>query len=88
MTMVITFPKPKARKKASRSGAKKMKPAARKPAKKRAKLGTGKRFAELEAALAARGARDPRALAAWIGRSKYGKARFQKLAAAGRRRRG
>ena len=32
------------------------------------------------------GARDPRALAAWIGRKKLGKAKFQSLAAKGRRR--
>lgn len=29
--------------------------------------------------------KNPRALAAWIGRRKYGKGRFQKLAAAGRK---
>lgn len=29
--------------------------------------------------------REPGALAAWIGRKKYGKAQFQKMAAAGRR---
>jgi len=50
------------------------------------KLGTGERFRRLVRQLAARGVRNPRALAAWIGRKKYGKKRFQQLAAAGRRR--
>ncbi len=36
------------------------------------KLGSGKRFAKLSATLAARGAHDPDALAAFIGRRKYG----------------
>ena len=54
---------------------------ARKP-----KLGTGERFRRLVRQLAARGVRNPRALAAYIGREKYGKRRFQQLAAAGRRR--
>lgn len=54
---------------------------ARKP-----RLGTGERFRRLVRQLAARGVRNPKALAAWIGRKKYGKKRFQKLAAAGRRR--
>ncbi|WP_125935288.1 hypothetical protein [Streptomyces sp. WAC 06738] len=49
-----------------------------------AALGTGSRFRQLSVKLAARGARDPDALAAWIGRRKHGKARFQKLSAAGR----
>lgn len=35
--------------------------------------------------LRAKGSDDPRALAAWIGRKKYGKAEFQRRAAAGRR---
>ncbi len=53
----------------------------------RAKLGSGKRFAALKAKIAARGGvRDPGAVAAAIGRKKYGKKRFQKLAAAGRRK--
>jgi hypothetical protein len=50
------------------------------------RLGTGKRFKRLSAALERRGASSPAALAAWIGREKYGKARFQKLAVKGRRR--
>ncbi len=52
-----------------------------------ARLGSGRRFRSLERQLARRGARDPAALAAWIGRRKYGKRRFQSMATAGRRRR-
>ena len=54
---------------------------ARKP-----KLGTGKRFATLKAKLGRKGARNPGALAAFIGRKKFGKKRFAALGAAGRRR--
>lgn len=44
-------------------------------------------FAKLERRLAHRkGVRDPRALAAWIGRRKYGAAGMARKAAAGRRR--
>lgn len=50
------------------------------------KLGTGARFKALKKKLAKKGARTPGALAAWIGRKKYGKARFQKLAAKGRKK--
>jgi len=49
-------------------------------------LGSGERFAQLKAKLAQRGASNPAALAAWIGRKKYGKQRFQELSAQGRRR--
>lgn len=51
------------------------------------KLGSGKRFAALKSKLAHKkdGPRDPGAVAAAIGRKKYGKAKFQKMAAAGRR---
>lgn len=58
--------------------------------------GGGVRFAALRSKLAkrrgrthtgrSRKVRDPAALAAWIGRRKYGKARFQQMAAAGQRR--
>ncbi len=48
---------------------------ARKP-----KLGSGKRFKHLTRKTKSK------ALSAWIGRKKYGKARFQKMAAAGRKR--
>ena len=42
-------------------------------------------FKKLVAALKRKGVDDPKALAAWIGRRKYGKERFQQMAAAGRR---
>ena len=48
--------------------------------------GSGARFKSLSAKLGAKGAADPDALAAWIGRKKYGREGFKKLAAAGRRR--
>lgn len=54
---------------------------ARKP-----KLGTGKRFANLKSQLARKGAKNPGALAAYIGRKRYGKAKFQGLAAKARRK--
>lgn len=51
------------------------------------KLGTGQRFAALKKKLSARkGVTNPGALAAWIGRRKLGASRFNKLAAAGRKR--
>lgn len=50
------------------------------------KLGSGGRFKKLSAALAAKGADAPDGLAAVIGRKKLGKAKFQKLAAAGRKK--
>jgi len=51
----------------------------------KAPLGSGKRFAELTKSLKGKGAKNPAALAAWIGRKKYGKAQFQKLSARGRK---
>jgi len=48
------------------------------------KLGSGERFKSLATDLAKKGAKDPAALAAWIGRKKYGKEKFQQLAAKGR----
>lgn len=52
---------------------------------RKAPLGQGGRFAALKASIAKRGGvRNPGAVAAAIGRKKYGKARFQKMAAAGR----
>lgn len=54
---------------------------------RKAKLGTGKRSKALKAKLGRRkGVRNPGALAAFIGRNKYGKKRFAKLSAQGRRR--
>jgi hypothetical protein len=50
------------------------------------KLGSGKRFARLKAALAHKpGIKDPGALAAAIGRKSLGKERFQKLAEKGKK---
>jgi hypothetical protein len=54
----------------------------------KAKLGSGKRFAALKGKLAKKGAKDPGALAAYIGRKKYGKAKMTKMATAGRKRKG
>jgi len=54
------------------------------PASRAARLGSGARFKKLKASLAAKGARDPGALAAHIGRKKYGKAKFMKLASKAR----
>jgi hypothetical protein len=56
--------------------------AARKP-----KLGSGERFARLKASIAKRGdVRDPGAVAAAIGRKKFGAKKFAALSAAGRKR--
>jgi hypothetical protein len=48
------------------------------------KLGSGSRFKALTKKLAKKGAGASKALAAWIGRKKYGKKRFQGLAAKGK----
>lgn len=50
------------------------------------KLGIGKRFKNLTKKLKKKGAKDPKALAAYIGRKKYGKKKFEKLSSKGRRR--
>lgn len=47
------------------------------------KLGSGARFKALSKKLAAKGASNPNALAAWIGRRKYGSKRFAHLSAIG-----
>ena len=52
--------------------------------KKKPPLGTGERFESLTRSLAAKGVKDPKALAAYIGRKKYGKAKFQKMGQRGR----
>lgn len=49
-------------------------------------LGGGGRFAQVKAKVAAKGAKNPGALAAYIGRKSLGKAKFQKLAVAGKKR--
>jgi len=48
------------------------------------RLGSGKRFKQLSSKLKRKGIRNPDALAAKIGRQKYGKKRFQELAAKGK----
>lgn len=48
--------------------------------------GEGSRFKALEESAAAGGARNPGAVAAAIGRKKYGASRFAKMAAAGRKK--
>ena len=54
----------------------------------KAKLGSGARFKALTRKIAAKGGvRNPKAVAAAIGRKKYGSRRFAKLAAAGRKKR-
>lgn len=59
---------------------------------KQAKLGSGVRFAAVKAEIARRGlvsghpVRNPAAIAAVVGRKKLGAKKFNKLAAAGRRR--
>lgn len=56
------------------------------PKGKKPRLGSGKRFAALENVLAKKGVRNPAAVAAYIGRKKYGTKKFQSLAIAGKRR--
>jgi hypothetical protein len=50
---------------------------------KKPKIGTGKRFENLEEKLDEKGATNPGALAAYIGRKKYGKTKMAKWAAKG-----
>ena len=50
------------------------------------KLGSGSRFKVLTKKLSAKGAKNPKALAASIGRKKYGAKKMTKLASAGRKR--
>jgi hypothetical protein len=54
--------------------------------KKKPPLGSGERFAQLKKQVARKGVRDPGALAAYIGRAKYGKRKFAQLSAKGRKR--
>ena len=52
-----------------------------------APLGTGERFAAVEAAIAKRGkVRNPAAVAAMIGRKKYGAKKMAQMAATGKKR--
>jgi hypothetical protein len=55
-------------------------------AKKKPKLGSGKRFSNLKKKLADKGAKSPGALAAYIGREKFGAKKMSKMAAKGRKR--
>lgn len=50
-----------------------------------AKLGSGKRFEKLEKNLASKGAKNPGALAASIGRKKYGDSKMAKMSSKGRK---
>lgn len=50
------------------------------------RLGGGGRFKKMVRTLAAKGAEDPAALAAFIGRKRYSAKKFNQMAAAGRRR--
>ena len=50
------------------------------------KPGGGGRFKKLKKSLASKGAKDPGALAAYIGRKKYGKKKFQKMGQAAKNR--
>jgi len=50
------------------------------------KPGGGGRFSKLTGQLKKKGVKNPRALAAWIGRKKYGKKKFQRMAVTGKKR--
>lgn len=52
---------------------------------KKPKLGTGKRFAQLTKKLAGKGAKNPKALAAFIGRKKFGAKKFAQLGSKGKK---
>ena len=51
-----------------------------------AKLGQGGRFAAVEASAKKSGARNPAAVAAAVGRAKYGSAKMAAMSAAGRKK--
>lgn len=50
------------------------------------KLGSGERFKQLEGKLEKKGVKDPSALAASIGRKKYGEEKMEKMAKTGKKR--
>jgi len=52
---------------------------------KKPPLGSGERFKQLTDKLEKQGAKNPKALAAFIGRKKYGKAKMQEMAAKGKK---
>ena len=56
-----------------------------KPKNKKPKLGSGDRYKKLVNSLKKGGAKNPKALAAHIGREKYGKKKFQELALKGKK---
>lgn len=57
------------------------------PVQKKPALGSGKRFANLEKEIAKKGnVKDPAAVAAAIGRKKYGEKKMSEMAATGARR--
>ncbi len=56
------------------------------PIMAKAKLGTGARFKALKKKLTKKGATNPGALAAWIGRRKYGAKKMASMSASGRRK--
>lgn len=53
---------------------------------KKPKLGTGARFKALTKSLKKQGVKKAGALAAWIGRKKYGAKKFAKLAKSGKKK--
>jgi hypothetical protein len=55
--------------------------------KRKPKLGSGARFKALTTQLKKRGAKNPKALAAFIGRKKYGPKKMTAMAKKGRKRR-
>lgn len=71
--------------KASKATRKKL-AAKQKKTQKTAKLGSGARFKALEKSIAAGGAKNPGAVAAAIGRKKFGAKKLGKLSARGRKR--
>ena len=50
------------------------------------RLGGGGRFEKIKDQLARKGVQNPEALAAWIGRQKYGTKKMAQMAATGRKR--
>ncbi|MBW2993932.1 hypothetical protein KY315_00755 [Candidatus Woesearchaeota archaeon] len=54
--------------------------------KKTSKAGAGERFAAMKKVLAAKGAKSPGGLAAYIGRKKYGKKKMSQWSAQGRKK--
>ena len=55
---------------------------------KKPKLGSGERFKKVEEAAKKSGAKDPAAVAAAAGRKKYGAGKMEKIAEAGKKRKG